>query len=77
MLFTHLGLGDHSPYIIIGAFMALVPGILFTNSIRDIMAWDLVSGVSKVGDAIFTAVLTALGTALAMGLAGLLWGVGA
>ena len=42
-----LGLGEHVDQIIIGALMALVPGIALTNAMRDIMAGDMVSGISK------------------------------
>ena len=72
LILVHVGLGHHSQYIIIGAFMALVPGILFTNALRDVMVRDMVSGISKVGDALFIGVMAALGTALALGLAGFL-----
>lgn len=75
LILTHIGLGCQSQYIIIGAFMALVPGILFTNALRDVMVGDMVSGLSKVGDAMFTGVMAALGTALALGLTRILWGV--
>ncbi|MDE6108089.1 MAG: threonine/serine exporter family protein, partial [Oscillospiraceae bacterium] len=40
LTFVSLGFGAHSELIIIGALMALVPGIMFTNAIRDIMAGD-------------------------------------
>lgn len=64
---THAGLGEHSDLIIIGAFMALVPGVMFTNSIRDIMAGDMMAGLSKLADALLTGVSLALGAALALG----------
>ncbi len=72
---TRLGLGQHSERIIIGALMALVPGIIFTNAIRDVMAGDMVAGLSKLGDALLTGASVALGTAFALELARLLWGV--
>jgi uncharacterized membrane protein YjjP (DUF1212 family) len=75
LFFAHIGLGQNSEAIIIGALMALVPGILFTNSIRDIMAGDMVAGISRLADAILTGFAIALGTAFALGLTRLLWGV--
>lgn len=72
---THLGLGEHSEKIIIGALMALVPGIIFTNAIRDVMAGDMVAGITKIADALLTGVSVALGTAFALGITRLLWGV--
>lgn len=54
--------------IIIGAYMALVPGVAFTTALRDIMAGDLVSGIAKCAEGIFIAVAIAVGTGLAMSL---------
>ena len=44
-----LGVGQNQDLIIIGALMALVPGIAMTNAMRDIMAGDMVAGISKAG----------------------------
>ncbi len=72
---TYVGLGARSDLIIIGAFMSLVPGVMFTNSIRDVMAGDIMAGLTRLADALLTAVALALGTAFALGLTRLLWGV--
>lgn len=74
LILTYIGLGQHSDLIIIGAFMALVPGLMFTNSIRDVMAGDMMAGLSKIADALLTGVSLALGAALAIGLSHALWG---
>lgn len=73
--FTHLGAAQHAELVIIGALMALVPGIIFTNAIRDVMAGDLVAGITKIADALLTGISLALGTGFALTLARLLWGV--
>ena len=44
---TRLGVGQNQDLIIIGALMALVPGIAMTNAMRDIMAGDMVAGISR------------------------------
>lgn len=75
LAFTALGLGEHPQIITIGAFMALVPGIIFTNAIRDVMAGDMVAGLSKIADALLTGVAVALGAGCALTLARLFWGV--
>lgn len=75
LTFVSLGLGEHSELIIIGALMALVPGIMFTNAIRDIMAGDMVAGITKIADALLTGMAIALGTAFALGLVRLFGGV--
>lgn len=63
---TAIGLGQHSDMIIIGALMSLVPGIVFTNAIRDFMAGDMVAGISKVAEALLVGVAVALGTGSAL-----------
>ena len=73
---TQIGLGQSSDKIIIGALMALVPGLIFTNAIRDVMAGDMMAGISKIADALLIGVSVALGTAVALGLTRLLWGGG-
>lgn len=69
---TGVGLGGSSDIIIIGALMALVPGIAFTNAMRDIIAGDMVTGISKTAEAILIGVSIALGTAVALWAARLL-----
>lgn len=61
-----IGIGVNSDTIIIGALMALVPGIAFTNAMRDIIAGDMVTGISKTAEAILIGVSIALGTAIAL-----------
>ncbi len=75
VVLTATGLGQHSNLIITGAIMTLVPGIVITNFMRDIMAGDLISGLVKLAEALLTAAGIALGTGLALGLTRLIWGV--
>lgn len=69
LLLTWMGLGEHTEYIIIGALMALVPGTLFTYAMRDIMAGDMVAGISKGAEALLIGAAIALGTGFALALA--------
>ena len=56
----------HNPDMaIIGALMILVPGLLFTNAMRDIIYGDITSGVNRIVQVFLTAVALALGTAAA------------
>lgn len=71
---VRLGAGENTNYITIGALMALVPGLMFTNFMRDIMAGDTVAGLIKLVEALLTAGAIAIGTFIAMALAALLWG---
>lgn len=77
VLLTAAGLGAHRDLIIIGALMALVPGIAITNAMRDIMAGDMVAGISKGAEALLIGAAIALGTALGLGVTGLIGGGGA
>lgn len=53
--FVRFGLGQELDKIIIGSVMPLVPGLLITNAVRDLMAGHLVSGLSKGAEALLTA----------------------
>ena len=68
VLLIALGVGNNLDLIIIGALMALVPGIAITNAMRDIMAGDMVAGISKGAEALLIGAAIALGTALSLGL---------
>lgn len=50
----------------IGALMILVPGLLFTNAMRDIIYGDTNSGVNRIVQVFLIAVAIALGTASAL-----------
>jgi uncharacterized membrane protein YjjP (DUF1212 family) len=54
--------------VIIGSIMVLVPGMAITGAIRDLMAGDLLSGVTRTMEAFLTAVAVAVGVALALGI---------
>lgn len=60
---------------VIGTLMLLVPGLLFTNSLRDIIFGDVNSGVNRVVTAVLIASAVALGTAAAWNTAQFLWGI--
>ena len=60
--------------IIAGAYMSLLPGLAFTTALRDIMAGDVLSGLTKAAEGILTAVAIVLGAGAAMGLVRMLAG---
>jgi uncharacterized membrane protein YjjP (DUF1212 family) len=66
VLFVKLGLGNQLDKIIIGSVMTLVPGLLVTNAIRDLMAGHLVSGLSKGAEAFLTAFAIGAGIAVVL-----------
>lgn len=65
-LAVYLKLGNNMDKITIGSIMLLVPGLTITNAIRDTIAGDLVSGISRALEAFLVAVGIAIGTGLIM-----------
>ena len=59
------GFTDSTDATIIGALMLLVPGLLFTNAMRDIMSGDTNSGINRVMQVLLIAAAICLGTAAA------------
>lgn len=70
-LFTSIfSLTPNGDIITIGSIMLLVPGIAFTNAIRDILMGDYLSGVSKGMEAFLIAVGIAIGAGTVLALLG-------
>ena len=69
-----LGITKNPDAVTIGALMILVPGLLFTNAMRDIIYGDTNSGINRCVQVILIAMGIALGTACAWRLASGLWG---
>ncbi|AGK52199.1 threonine/serine exporter family protein [Bacillus sp. 1NLA3E] len=65
-LFIKTGIGNELDKIIIGSVMPLVPGLLITNAVRDLMAGHLVSGLSKGAEAVLTAFAIGSGIAVVL-----------
>jgi uncharacterized membrane protein YjjP (DUF1212 family) len=63
--------------VIAGAMMPLLPGLAMTNSIRDTMRGDLVSGVARAAEVVLLAASLAAGVGMVLAaqayLAGLGW----
>lgn len=57
----------------IGALMILVPGLIFTNAMRDIIYGDTNSGINRIVQVFLIAAAIALGTAAAWNVANMLW----
>lgn len=69
-----LGLCQRPDMATIGAVMVLVPGLLFTYAMRDIIYGDTNSGVNRIVQVLLIAVAIACGTAVAWNFATMLWG---
>mgnify|MGYP002532903100 CR=1 FL=1 len=59
------GLVDYVDAVIIGSLMILVPGLLITNSMRDIIYGDTNSGINRIVQVLLSAFTIAMGTAAA------------
>ncbi len=70
-----LGLAGNTDAVIIGALMYLVPGLLFTNAMRDIIFGDTNSGINRIVQVLLIAAAIVLGTGAAWNLSNSLWGV--
>jgi len=66
-------IADNADMVIIGALMLLVPGLLFTNAMRDIIFGDINSGVNRIVQVFLTAAAIALGTAVAWNCSAFIW----
>ncbi len=71
----YLGLSIYTEAVITGALMILVPGLLFTNAMRDVIYGDINSGINRIVQVFLTAVAIALGTGAAWTLGDSIWGV--
>ena len=69
-----IGLGNHLSNMIIGAIIPLIPGIAFTNGIRDMANEDFIAGTTRLLDAMLSFFCIALGVALAFMLDGNVFG---
>lgn len=69
-LLVALGLCQNLDAAIIGPLTMLVPGFLFTNSMRDIIYGDTMSGVNRLVQVLIISVAIAIGSAFAVSLAG-------
>lgn len=68
-----LGITNNTDTVVIGALMLLVPGLLFTNAMRDIIFGDTNSGTNRIVQVLLIAAAIILGTGVAWNLADYLW----
>jgi len=68
-----LGWTDNVDTVMIGTLMLLVPGVLFTNALRDIIFGDTNSGVNRIVETLLIAVAVASGTAVVWRVSDILW----
>lgn len=66
VLTVYIGLGVHTDKIMIGVIMLLIPGIAFTNGVRDMLTGDIATGMLRVANAVLLATAIACGFALSL-----------
>ena len=66
LVLVNFGIGENIDMIIIGAIMLLVPGLTITNAIRDTIAGDLLSGLTRGAEAFLVAISIAVGTGVVL-----------
>ncbi len=66
LLLVHLGIGVNVDKIMIGGIMLLIPGIAMTNSVRDMLIGDIMSGAFRLINALLIAAAIACGFALSI-----------
>lgn len=70
ILLVRMGIGQDANKIIIGNIMLLIPGIALTNSLRDMISGDIMTGMLRFLDAVLVAAAIAAGYILAAQLLG-------
>ena len=68
LLLVRAGLGSNVDLVTIGVLMLLVPGVALTNAMRELVAGDTYSGLSRTAEAILIAMGIALGSAVGLGI---------
>ena len=61
---AYAGVGTEISHMIIGAVIPMVPGVAFTNGIRDIADGDYIAGSVRLLDALLVFVCIAMGVGL-------------
>ena len=71
-----MGVGENLNFMMIGTIMPLVPGVAFTNSIRDVADGDYISGSVRMLDALLVFFCIAIGVGIGFSLISLVLGSG-
>jgi len=69
------GIARSTDMVIIGALMILVPGLIFTNAMRDIIFGDTNSGINRIVQVLLVAAAIALGTGAGLRAADLIFDI--
>ncbi len=73
ILLVRMGIGVHPDKIMIGNIMLVIPGIQLTNSLRDMISGDMISGLLNMSEALMKAISVAMGFVLGVLFGGGIW----
>lgn len=74
LIANQLGLAQSFSCIVIGVMMIFVPGVAITNSMRDFLSGDMVSGLARLAEAVIIAISLASGAGIMLELWSILGG---
>lgn len=66
VILRNIGIGDNINHMIIGAIFPLVPGVSFTNGVRNLMDYEHLTGIIRLTDALITVTGTVIGVGLVL-----------
>ena len=66
IIFHRIGFGDSLGHIMVGALIPLVPGVPFTNGIKDIANEDYLAGATRLLDALMVFFYIAMGVSITL-----------
>ena len=72
-LLVGIGIGVHPDKIMIGNIMLVISGIQLTNSLRDMISGDMISGLLNMSEALMKAISVAMGFAMGVLFGGGIW----
>ena len=65
ILLLKLGIGDNLGNMVVGTLILLIPGVAFTNGLRDIANEDYLAGITRLADALMMFLCIAIGVCFA------------
>ena len=65
ILLLKLGIGDNLGNMVVGTLILLIPGVAFTNGLRDIANEDYLAGMTRLADALMMFLCIAIGVCFA------------
>ncbi|MGN1219615.1 MAG: threonine/serine exporter ThrE family protein [Candidatus Cryptobacteroides sp.] len=70
ILFQHFGFGHNIGNMVVGTMILLIPGVAFTNGLRDVANEDYLAGITRLADAVMMFMSIAIGVCFAFMLYG-------